>query len=84
MSMMLDVEQRDKGILPRAKRTPSPQAAAGTGKGRTRDEGAVGNNIQTGGRSNKRRALALRDGTGQDDMEDNEDDINADDDDNKL
>jgi hypothetical protein len=28
MSKMLDAEQRDKGVLPRAKRTPAPQAAA--------------------------------------------------------
>jgi hypothetical protein len=84
MSKMLDAEQRDKGALPRAKRTTAPQAAAGTGKGRTRDEGDVGTNNQTGGRSNKRRALALPDGTGQDGDEYEEDRINVDDDDNKL
>jgi hypothetical protein len=62
MSKMLDAEQRDKGILPRAKRTPAPQAAAGTGKGNNREEGESRCNTSNG-RNNKRRALALSDGT---------------------
>ena len=65
MSKMLDAEQRDKGILPRAKRTPAPKAAAGSGKGNYQEEGESRGNTSNG-RNNKRRALALSDGTRDD------------------